>query len=70
MLYNPLKHNITYNSNYALYSRNTRGTKLGFLILIALYPPHRDALSPGDSEGDLGFLLAMQDLDMAFSPDQ
>ncbi|KAJ0780403.1 hypothetical protein HanPI659440_Chr06g0237211 [Helianthus annuus] len=70
MLYNPLKHNIIYNSNYTLHSQNTRGTQLGFLILIAFYPPHRATLSPGDSEADLGFLLAMQDLDLAFSPDQ
>ncbi|MFS8023356.1 hypothetical protein Hanom_Chr16g01450511 [Helianthus anomalus] len=56
MLYNPLKHNIIYNSNYALQSQNRRGTQIGFLILIAFYPPHRAALSPGDSEGDLGFL--------------
>ncbi|KAM0071071.1 hypothetical protein Hdeb2414_s0001g00020621 [Helianthus debilis subsp. tardiflorus] len=70
MLYNPLKHNIIYNPNYALHSKNTPGTQLGFLILIAFYPPHRAALYPGDSKGDLGFLLAMQDLAFSMTPDQ
>ncbi|KAF5790633.1 hypothetical protein HanXRQr2_Chr09g0385481 [Helianthus annuus] len=31
---------------------------------------HRAALSPGDSKGDLGFLLAMQDLAFSMTPDQ
>uniref|UniRef100_A0A251UQP9 Uncharacterized protein n=1 Tax=Helianthus annuus TaxID=4232 RepID=A0A251UQP9_HELAN len=41
MLYNPLKHNIIYNPNYTLHSKNTRVHKsiLGFLILITFYPP-------------------------------
>ncbi|MFS7948190.1 hypothetical protein Hanom_Chr06g00557061 [Helianthus anomalus] len=32
--------------------------------------PHRAAFSPGDSKGDLGFLLAMQDLAFSMTPDQ
>ncbi|MFS7998059.1 hypothetical protein Hanom_Chr12g01149211 [Helianthus anomalus] len=43
---------------------------LGFLILIAFYPPNRAAFSPGDSKGGLGFLLAMQDLAFSITPDQ
>ncbi|KAJ0837560.1 hypothetical protein HanRHA438_Chr16g0779521 [Helianthus annuus] len=39
MLYNPLKHNIIYNPSYALHSKTHTGTQLGFLILIAFYPP-------------------------------
>ncbi|KAF5786350.1 hypothetical protein HanXRQr2_Chr10g0439871 [Helianthus annuus] len=69
MLYNPVKHNIIYNSNYALHSKNTRGSQLGFLILRAFYPPHRAARS-GDSKRDLGFLLVMQDLAFSMTPDQ
>ncbi|KAJ0926849.1 hypothetical protein HanRHA438_Chr04g0176051 [Helianthus annuus] len=67
MLYNPLKHNIIYNSNYVHHSKKHTGTQLGFLILIAFYPPPSALSPPGDSKGDLGFLLAMA---FSMTPDQ
>ncbi|KAM0009975.1 hypothetical protein Hdeb2414_s0083g00782231 [Helianthus debilis subsp. tardiflorus] len=37
MLYNPLKHNIIYNPNYTLNSKNTGGTQINFRVSHSYY---------------------------------